>query len=164
MSDATTLADLAEALLTAVEAGFEDAGVGLPERRFVADGVVVHDCEQVAVALDRLYTTVPRAEDPTQMAGALPVLWFATFVIHVVRCVPTPSGSPAGMPSATAITDMGRSIHTDLWLASRSVRTEWAASRLGGACSALQLEEGRPIAHSGGHGGSTTRVTLQVQG
>lgn len=158
MSDHTTLADLGDAVLAAVVDGFSDASVSLPTRQFVADGQVVHDCEQVAVALDRLFTTLPRAEAPDQLLRAMPILWFATFVVHIVRCVPKP-GTNGSMPDAADLTDAATTIHTDMWVTGRSLR-----AGLAGSCESLNIEEGRLITHSGGFGGSTTRLTVQVQG
>lgn len=59
MEGENVLYDLLTATLDAIVEVFEEEGVDLPDRRYVAFGTVAADCEQLTVALDQHYMGTP---------------------------------------------------------------------------------------------------------
>ena len=89
----------AQGLLDEVVAHYEDAGVALPERRYVAPGEpgsTVWDCEQVTVTLASVGTNTSTAQTVAMPMVGTPagvgLVRFATWAIQVVRCSPTFEG------------------------------------------------------------------------
>lgn len=88
----TRLHDLLSDVLTAVTTHYGEAGVDLPERRYVSPGLPAWDCEQLTVFAER---TDPNAGDVTaaipnpMLPAAGYSLRTATVSIELARCVPT---------------------------------------------------------------------------
>jgi len=96
-------------LQSSVETVFAQAGVPLPERRFVAVGDVgtqSWDCEQLSFNLIKVYFGTPGAGD-TQATSGCALALAGDFVIQLVRCVPgakaTRSGTRMLPPEVEAI-------------------------------------------------------------
>lgn len=84
-------------ILETVETYFEQAGVPLPTRRFVAVGDVasnVWDCEQLSVNLVNMYLGTPGT--PSVQPRGCELAMSGDFVVQLVRCVPTPKVAAAG--------------------------------------------------------------------
>jgi len=58
-ADENVLYKLLSDILDAVVRTFDDAGIDLPNRRYVSLGAVAADCEQLTVQLDQLYKGTP---------------------------------------------------------------------------------------------------------
>lgn len=85
----TTLKRLQES----IESYFTQAGVSLPERRFVAMGDVASQswdsCEQLTINLTRIYLGTPGEGEATPQASNCELALAGNFVVQLVRCVPT---------------------------------------------------------------------------
>ena len=100
-------------VLDVVESVFEQAGVTLPERRFIALGQTVHDCEQVSVSFQQLVL------GPPGDAGTLPQRCdsprSASVLVEVVRCIPVPNNR-GGAPTVEQITTAAQQQAVDAWM------------------------------------------------
>lgn len=73
-------------ILSAVNAIYEQEGVALPERQYIATGDVAFDCEQLTVSFQQLYAGTPGqpAEQPVRCNQPFSAVW----EISLVRCIP----------------------------------------------------------------------------
>lgn len=81
---------LAVTLKTAIEDAYTAAGVTLPTRRYVANGGVVIDCDQLVIQPGRLFTGVPALEETQRFK--LPRSQSFEYVIWLIRCAPKMDG------------------------------------------------------------------------
>lgn len=89
-------AKTAQIILDSVRAEFQAAGVDLPLRQYLAiggRGETVHDCAQVTVSWEMVYSGTPGAPSQTpQRCDNMPIS--ATYFVEVVRKSPfSPSGA-----------------------------------------------------------------------
>lgn len=96
---AGSLAALANGVLDSVVSVFEQAGVTLPERRYIATGETAHDCEQVTVSLQQLYLGPPGDQSETPQRCEAPRT--AVLLVEIVRCIPQPGRN--GAPDVAAL-------------------------------------------------------------
>jgi hypothetical protein len=138
----TVVADLARRFLDGVVQHFADAGVTLPDRRFLAAGnpqLIAWDCEQLFVALTGIgIGPAPDAPVQSPRTGG-PVSVFnvrhAIFSIQLVRCTPTVGESSNDpYPPVTEIDAAGEQSIKDAGLLSDAVVR---------MCSKLRQELGR---------------------
>lgn len=84
-----TIYNVMERILDGVNREFMENGIDLPSKQFFDMGGVgetPHDCEQVSVSLEQMYTGTPGnpEQEPTRCFGPRS----GVFVIEVVRCTP----------------------------------------------------------------------------
>lgn len=154
---------LASALLDAIGAHFASVGVALPARQFVANSpTVVHDCEQLAVAVERVYAvdgdTVVEVTQTSPPRASF-AMRAATMSIHLVRCVPVMKDGPPRPPSGDEITGSAQTILRDAQLLTNAVTAAVRDGSLPG-CGTVAPLEWAPITASGGMGGGVYRVRL----
>lgn len=85
-----TIIDVMERILDGVRTEFMINGIDLPSKQFFdmgGTGETPHDCEQVSVSFEQMYTGTPGNPEqvPTKCNGPRS----AVFVIEIVRCTPT---------------------------------------------------------------------------
>lgn len=155
----TRLHDFATDILTAVEDAFADAGVALPARRYVHHGAVAYDCDQLVVALERFALGLPGAEDQTPIRCA--VARTAIFAVHLLRCVPSSSGSGTA-PTPESLDASSLELMVDAWLLLTGVLATYGAGELSTRCDSLAIIGLDPYGPQGGYGGSVLRIGAQV--
>lgn len=104
---------LMQHILDKIVAVFDQAGVSLPERRFLHVGATAHDCEQVSVAFMQMYAGMPggRIDEPQKCNSPRTTV----LTIQVVRKVAMPEGR-ATPPTAENLTAHTEAKTTDAWL------------------------------------------------
>lgn len=160
----TKLADTADALLTVVADGLTAAGLQVPVRTYVADGPPAYDCEQLVVALVRLYPGLPFQDDPGQPVLKATLLRSATLAVHLVRCLPAMKSGPRGadvFPTQDELNTSGMRVLTDAYVLPTSVVAAWHAGTFLGLCDAMGVRELVPAEPQGGFGGSILTVDVQ---
>lgn len=120
MIDSGYVADFMEVILQTVVDTFTDAGVDLPERRFVTFGTPASDGEQVTVALQQLYLGTP-GTPPTQPSMCNSPTT-GVFRVEVLRAVPVPEGRKT-VVAAETMHEAGIGTVTDGELLLRSIST-----------------------------------------
>lgn len=154
------VADLAAEVLAAIVAAYADEAIDLPARQYVADGPPAYDCEQVVVALVRLYPGLPFLENPSAPVLQATLLRTVTLAVHVVRCIPTVSDRGKA-PSAAVLGASGVRVLTDAYMVPTSLVRAWHAGTFRGRCESFGIREAVPAEPSGGFGG--TIVTMDAQ-
>jgi hypothetical protein len=110
---ADRLQKYADYLLDVVVQVLTAAGVDLPDRRLITVGTPVHDCEQLILTFAGLTNGAPgAAEEPSNCNAPIT----ATFMVHLVRCFPTPVGRGTKAPEAEALTANAAGMMLDSWL------------------------------------------------
>ena len=108
--EADDLFRTAELVLEHINLAYQQYSQDVPGRQFITfggRGDTVHDCEQLSVAIEQIYSGLPgnQANDIQNCDGPKSVV----FVIEVVRCIPTPTGkNTIRPPEGTKITEAGR--------------------------------------------------------
>lgn len=158
-----------EALLTAIVAAYTDAGVGLPEHRFVSAGPPAWDCELVAVWPEGTFSqegnvTTDALNPYTQGVG----LGFggAGWACLVLRCVPIGTVNPQTRkpvpPSAAELHASGVAMATDAQLLRNALAVGVKAGTLP-RCNTVAVLGGLPLPPSGGYAGWVQRVRIGVE-
>ena len=90
---------------------FGQAGIGLPERRYITFGQPVHDCEQLTVQFQQLYMGPPgdQAAVPQRCDGPRSV----ALMVELVRCIPTFSRVA---PTELQLTQAAEQQAVDAWM------------------------------------------------
>lgn len=115
MDPVSKIFDMADALLTAIEAAFAAQSVDLPDRRYVHHGEIAWDCEQLVVNAGPVYVGTAAA----QVGNPLRCGWATTavFSILLLRCIPIverdESGQPVGFPTAEELQSSAEALQTD---------------------------------------------------
>lgn len=165
MADDTRLADTAAALLQVAADGLVAAGRTPPERQYVTSGAPAYDCEQLVVALVRLYPGVPFQDDPSLPVLRCVLLRSATFAVHLVRCIPTLKEGVRGgstMPAAADLDASGMDLLTDALVLPKVVVGAWHARTFLDTCDQMGVREVLPAEPQGGFGGTIMIVDVQV--
>lgn len=104
---------LMQAVLDSIVAKFEEEGVDLPDRRYLATGATAHDCEQLTVSFVQMYLGTPGdpAESPQRCDSPRSVV----LSVQLVRCLPTTPPRASG-PQPAAISGMTERQTQDAWL------------------------------------------------
>lgn len=152
--------EVASAVLTAVEDHYGNEGVGLPARRYVADGpVVVHDCEQIAVAVERIFmgSVAQQVLEPVTCYHER----VAVIAVHTIRCSPPPKvvGQKATPPSPSAISESAAMTLADAVLVENALLEAHREARLG-QVSGLAFEDWNGIGPGGNLVGGILRVRV----
>lgn len=148
--DITTLKDHMDMVLEAVVQTYEQAGVELPEKRYIVFGQPVHDCEQVTVQFVQMYIGPPgdQGQIPQRCDGPRT----AVLTVEVVRCIPT--GLRGAAPSATAARSAAEQQAIDTWILLESTNAMDAYS---GVLADIAVGEAQ-----GGYQAVTMNVTAAV--
>lgn len=162
MADLTLYA-LAQATLASLEAHYTAEGVDLPERRYVADGLVAFDCEQVTVEVRR---TFPSSGDVRQETAA-PMQYEtgrgAEIAVTILRCAPTvtdDSGEPA-VPDIAEIEASALAKLADAEMVPQALREGHRDGLLPG-CGGVAFMGWRSLGPDGGLAGGETLMRLAI--
>lgn len=77
-----------ERVLDAIVAEFDEAGIELPDRRYITFGIPAADCAQLTVALQQLYLGSPGL--PAQEPSPCNAMTTAVLRVEILREVPIP--------------------------------------------------------------------------
>lgn len=151
---------LARAALTAVENHF---GAALPERRYVSDGLIAFDCEQLAVQVERTFGqggNIAGEQIEPLSASAGFAMRAATLAIWLLHCAPV-VGDDGSPPS---VTDIEASAEAVLVGAQRLLNALVAAQRAGelAGCHGLAFETWQGVGPDGGLVGGVLRVRVAL--
>jgi len=154
--DHDALGELLQLTLDRIVGTFEHARVDVPDRRYIAYGSVVADCEQLTVQLAQLYPGLPGA-DPSQVARCDGPRT-AVLIAQLFRKAPVSSGPRGqGPPTADEITASTIRTVRDVWLMLDS-----AGAIDGAGWNTGVIAEVSPIDTSGGYIGVSMTLTLTV--
>jgi hypothetical protein len=173
----TPLPDLAHRLLDLVVAGFDTAGVDLPETRYVAAGQpeqVAWDCEQVTVALAQVGAGLPLAPGqgavPTPAHSGRQSLPTAELEVAIVRCAPT-IDDQAETPDTGDADAAGSTALQDAWLLLRTIQAGIRQGQLttddpvaSPVPSMAAVGPALPRGPDGGYAATVIRVSVQIMG
>lgn len=126
--DVDSLGDLMSHVLDNVVGVFEQAGIELPERRYIAYGGVAHDCEQVTVSFIQMYLGPPGDQAAQPQRCDAPRT--AVLALQIARCLPA-SGPRGSAPIADSISEHALSQSRDAWLLMEAGATSVDAWGLG---------------------------------
>lgn len=163
MIPASRIFAIADACLDAVVAHYIAAGVSLPARQYVANGLPSFDCEQITVFVENTYGIQgsPLAENPAaQLRDAGHAMRAAVFAITIVRCVPVldDEGDP---PSPADESASAAEIYADATLCLNALVAAEVAGGLPG-CGSVAFLQWRNENAQGGLGGGTLRVAVSL--
>lgn len=115
MSD-NRLHDVAVGLLTVAENVLNNAGLAVPERRYITTGQYAEEgCDQLVVVVQSMTFGLPNGGGGSLRFGAKCVWTFSTAIqIHLLRCG-YPTSDNLEPPSADGITDFSAGLITDGW-------------------------------------------------
>jgi hypothetical protein len=118
-SDALSLKNMMDGILSRIEIVFQSYNVPLPSRRYWTMGEVAVDCEQVVVNFLQMYLGTPGDEQSSPQRCHVPRT--ATVIISISRQVATVSqnGRP---PTGDKITESSYSSAIDAWVLMESLR------------------------------------------
>lgn len=113
-NDAYSIADLLDSILNGVIAGFENAGVALPNRRYWTIGTPPVDCDQLVVSFRQAYYGPPgdEASEPQRCDGPRS----AAIEVRISRRIPVPKGTRSHAPKAAEIQLGAQQQLVDAWL------------------------------------------------
>lgn len=163
------LFELCERVRDAVIDGFANAGVDLPERRYVANGQqqVAYDCEQMTVAhqisqghtgsvVNLGLSANPRAAEHSLRA--------ALIVVSIVRCGPKPTSTGQRLipPTVEAEESSAAEIYADGQLALNSIQQAQKDGDLG-SCSSVAFLDLQTPGTAGLYASSVLRVQIGME-
>lgn len=116
--------DLAALLLAQLVAGYEAAGVELPERQYVTPGIVPsYDDKQLTVSVQAVRVGIPGQAIGAGLAIAnCPPQRYASLRVELLRCTPTVKGSGSAPDTAALLASAGEVLR-DLALVEQIVRS-----------------------------------------
>ena len=102
----------AKILMDSIVDTFAQAGIALPERRYFTvggQGTVAHDCEQLTISLEQIYSGLPgdQAQNPVKCDSPKT----GVFGVELVRCIPGMQKGRSTAPVAPAPEDI--SLHAE---------------------------------------------------
>lgn len=155
-ADVEILPAYLQLVLDKVVGTFEQAGIELPERRYIAYGDVAADCEQLTVQFQQLYDGSPGGNPNAvqQCDGPRSVV----MVVELFRCVPTTAGPRGGPPSPEAMDASTVIFLKDAWLLLDSADQ---VSKASGWAPGFIVDV-NPISPSGGFAGTRMNLTTLV--
>lgn len=157
----THLYDIADRVLSAVEAAFDAADISLPDRRYITGGEIVWDCPdgQLVVQVPRIYVGLPAASDPREIRCG--TVRSAGLTVWLLRCVPTlaENGEP---PPPGDLDDSGRDLLIDAWTLSSGIISAYNSDDLVEADSQVFLADLAAVGPQGGLGGWRQDLRVQV--
>lgn len=146
---------------------FEPGLVGAPARSFISPGIPVWDCcEQLTVHVDGV---AENATSPLGLATGRRQVYgrinLVTLIATLTRCVPVVGGTQ--MDALPRIEDMeaaAEQIHADGWAIWNHIFNMIRAKELFALCDEIYWNGLRAVAPSGGCGGWTFSVSVQLDG
>lgn len=156
--DIEAVGQLLFTILDVVVGRYEQAGIDLPERRYIHYGTVAADCEQLTVELNQVFPGLP-GEDPSAAqpcAGSTPRT--AATTVTIFRKVPTGSGNRGqDPPTPEALTATTLILARDSWLLlDAAEEVDQRGHRRG------VIAEVSPIGPSGGYTGVTMTLSVAI--
>lgn len=153
--DLEVLPELLQLTLDTLVGTFDQAGVDLPERQYIAFGDVVVDCEQLTVQFQQLVygppggdpNSVQRCDGPRSVS----------LLVQLFRCVPTTNTPRGGAPTPEAIAASTKTHLRDAWLLMDALAQVDAATWKSGV-----VGEVSPVSPNGGFAGASLSIMLQV--
>ena len=150
---------MVQEVLDRIVAGYKQAGVALPERKYTTTGTPAVDCEQVVVVFRQAYIgpVGDEANDPQRCDGPRT----AVLEVHISRCIPTPKGTRSAAPTAESIQEGAELQMQDAWLLldlAPSTDT-WNGLAPGGPGVIATVEAGEP---QGGFQTTVLNLTMQI--
>lgn len=140
---------------------------GAPERSFISPGIPVWDCcEQLTVHVDGVTES---ATSPQGLGSgrrqAFGRINLVTMIATVTRCVPVAGGT--GLDALPRIEDLeaaAEQIHADGWALWNHIFNKIRAKELFAICDEIFWNGLRAVAPSGGCGGWTLSLSVQLDG
>lgn len=128
---------------------------------FIADGLVVHNCESVVVSLGRVYRGT--SNRPTDLITSQRCVGVRTAEYHIwiVRCASTPddSGNP---PSTTLIESFAEPLYTDMWVLPWGLTIAALDGSLGFSCDDILISTITMQRQQGAYAGVELLVEYQL--
>ena len=123
------IASAMTAVLESINAVYEQEGVGLPERQYIAMNTVAHDCEQLTVAFQQMYAGPPgnQLEEPVRCESPRSIV----LQVQLVRCIPVPQARGAA-PTPEMMIESTEELTRDCWLLMEAGLASAPALWLGG--------------------------------
>ena len=156
---------LATRVFDAVVGHFTEAGVALPERRFMAPGApeqIAWDCEMLVMTMSGIgIGATPGQAAPRQSHNyGSTVLRHVVFTFQLVRCEPKPTNNGRVPPTVVALNQAAAGLFRDAGLMSHALTR--AAAALGGERPGATVEAGAvaPVGPEGCHVGLQTSITI----
>lgn len=158
------LYDIATEVKDAVVAGFDAEDVELPDRRFVANGAIADDCEQLAVAVQRIFQGTPDGETALvdDVAGA--GLRSIDLIVRLTRDCQPLMDHTNDVVDAADIDAAGRVLLIDGWLLRKIVTAAKRAGDILSACDKAVIGPCVSFGPQGGFGGWELTIRAQVGG
>lgn len=154
----------AEALLEAIVADYAARSATPPERQFVTVGGVALDCSTLAVTISRVVVGFPNQPTDGLVGSVGDMAQSVELQAIVARCIPTVDLSSAGtpdVPTPEALETSAGELAVDGWVFAQGIR-EAVAGGLFEPCADVVLDDVIPIENSGGVGGWTRLVRVQL--
>lgn len=157
---ADQLYTIAQDLLEAVVDVYATAGVSLPDRQVVVEGLPAWDCESVMVSLRRVFRGLPNIQSAQQTLLCAGVRT-AEYHISIIRCASTPDddGNP---PTPTTIQGFSKPILTDAWVLVSGLQTAALDGDLGIACDSILIGDLAVVGPEGAFGGVDLVIQWQL--
>ncbi len=126
--DTEIIFEIMQDVIDSIVAVYSDADVTIPARNIIAAGPTVHDCEQLSITFEQMYSGGPgdQAEQPVRCESPRSVV----LTVQLVRCIPTPVGRGQA-PSPEAMATSTSQLLKDVWLLMDGVMASRAAGYLG---------------------------------
>lgn len=145
-------------VIVAAYATFDPADVApLPDRRYVADGTAVYDCEQLTVQVERVYSTQGATAQEVVADQNCLGMRSATLAITTLRCVPS-INSKGQAPKPDAIAAAARRVLPDPTVQWEALRDGFRSGALAPFDNGLAFEAWQAIGPDGGLSGGVLRV------
>ena len=151
--------DVASRCLAVVVDAFAAALVELPERQYVAPGLIVaYDCEQVTVAVQQVGTGIPGTRANRPIANCPPTK-MGTFRVEIVRCTPVldENGEP---PSVADLVANAKLLLKDLDVLESAFRAHPPV--LTGPGEPIFVSAAQPVTAEGGMAASLVDVDIPL--
>lgn len=160
----SALWDLAAAVRDAIETRWPIDAEPLPDRRFVSNGTIVWDCDQLAIGIDSTFGTLGDPAFAAVLSGAQGIgysLRAASVTALLLRCVPAPEeddqGNVTAIPTTDEIETSAQLLLSDS-IALFNVLLEAQAAGELATCQGLAFDRGQAEGPEGGLGGWSIRV------
>lgn len=160
--DPDKLDALAQDVLSAAELALTDAGISIPSRSYVAPGEVAHDCDQLTVSLDSLFTGTPGRpiSDPEHCGNART----AQFLVRLLRCYQTFEDESGEPPLVSDEEAKSTEILRDLWSLQQGILNRYHDGDFLDKCFSLQVGGSQRVGPGGGLVGFELTIQAQITG
>lgn len=154
----TVLYDIAKSILSAIETAYTNNGISLPTRRFVHQGEVAFDCDQIAVTILAVNQGLPGFEITSPVRCGLPL--FARLQAVIIDCVPGLEESGQS-PGHIKLDNAAKNLATKGWVALTGIRDAHRANKIT-SCDQLRTVSMTAIGPEGGVAGWVIELEAQV--